>query len=219
MRPLPYKFSNGAQVLGAYKIAQVSGALAATPTALDAWARIRWPAPTVGGAKLVLCRLEAGLSVSGAVTTLIQFSLDAIIARGFTVDFDTAITNISMAGDTGKMHRNMRTSLMGTAGPGISTTTVMSGQTYNLDGAPFAIQDYPMITAVTATGTAIAGAVGVMSGMKDLYRWDGLGDHPPTLSDLEGIVVRCRLTGHATGTLALRTVWHWAEVINPFNND
>lgn len=221
MRPLQYKFADGATVLGAYKIGQVSGAIAATPTALDHWARIRFPSPSVAGAKLVLCRLQCGLSVSGAITTLIQFSLDAIIARSFTVDHDTAISNISMVGNTGKMAAtsNMRESLMAAAGPGICTTAPMTGQTATLDAAPFAIQDFPLIQASTATGTAIAGPVGAMSGLKDLYRWDTLGDHPPTLGGLEGIIVRCRLTGHATGTLALRTVWEWAEAINPFGND
>jgi len=202
-------------VLGHYKIAQVSGAIAATPTALDHWARVRW-VPSNSSAKFVLCRLQAGLSVSGAITTLIQFSLDAIIVRSYTVDHTTAVTNISMAGNTGKMNVDMASSLMGAVGPGICTTDPMTGQTLTLDAAPFAIQDYPMIQAVTATGTAIAGPVGTMSGLKDLYRWDTLGDHPPTLSTAEGIVVRCRLTGHATGTLTLRTVWEWAEVINPF---
>jgi hypothetical protein len=216
MRPLPWKFNNGSIVLGHYKIAQVSGAIAATPTALDDWARIRWN-PSTSGAKLVLCRLRCGLSVSGAITTLIQFTLDAIIARSYTVDHDTAITNISMAGNTGKMQSDtMASSLMGTTGPGICTTAPMTGETATLDGAPFAIEDFPLIEAVTATGTAIAGPVGAQSGMKDLYKWDALGEHPPVLSAAEGILVRCRLTGHASGTLALRTIWEWAEVINPF---
>lgn len=216
-RPLPYKFSNNAVVLGHYKTAQLSGAIAATPTALDHWARIRW-VPSNSAARLVLTRLACGLSVSGAITTLIQFSLDACIARSYTVDHDTAITNLSLASGVNRMHANMATSQMGATGPGICTTAPMTGHTLTLDNA-FAVQDFPLITAVTATGTAIAGAVGVMSGMKDMYRWDGLGDHPPTLSTGEGIVVRIRLTGHASGTLTLRTVWEWAEVINPFGND
>ena len=218
MRPLPYKFSNGATVLGQYKIAQVSGAIAATPTALDDWARIRWN-PSNGNAKCVLLGLYAGWSVSGAITTAIQFTLDAIIARSYSVDHDTAITNVSMVGNAGKMHANMGASLMGATGPGICTTAPMTGETATLDAAPFAIQDYPMIQAVTATGTAIALPVGAQSGIKPLYVWDGLGDHPPTLGTLEGILVRCRLTGHATGTIALRVIWSWAEVINPFGND
>ena len=215
MRPLPYKFSNGAVVLGHYKVAQRSGAIAATPTALDHWARIRW-VPSTSNAKCVLTRLRVGLSVSGAITTLVQQVLTATIARSYTVDHDTAITNISMAGEGGKMDKQMSTSLMGATGPGICTTAPMTGQTATLDAAPFALQNCPLITAVTATGTAIAGPVGVATPMSDLYCWEGLGDHPPTLSTAEGIIVRTVLTGHATGTMVLTTEWSWAEVINPF---
>lgn len=218
-RPLPHKFSNGATVLGHYKVAQVSGAIAATPTALDHWARIRW-VPTQSNAKLVLCRLQVGLSISGAITTLVQQTLQAIKARSYTVDHDTAITNISLASGACRMNTNtMNTSQMGATGPGICTTAPMTGQTATLDAAPFATVDLPLITAVTATGTAIAGAVGIASGMKDLYRWDSLGEYPPTLATGEGIIVRTLLTGHATGTLTLRTIWEWAEVINPFGDE
>jgi hypothetical protein len=216
-RPLPYKFANGAVVLGHYKTAQISGAIAATPTALDHWARIRW-APSQPGAKLVLTRLACGLSVSGAITTAIQFVLDASIARAFTVDHTTAITKLNLSGGSGRMHPGMSASQMGAAGPGICTTAPCTGQTLALDD-PFAVQDFPLITAVTATGTAILLAVGIASGVKDLYRWDGNGEHPPTLTSGEGIVVRSVLTGHATGTLALRCIWEWAEVLNPFGND
>lgn len=218
-RPLPWKFASGATVLGHYRVSQISGAIAATPAALDHWARIRW-VPTNANAKLVLCRLQVGLSVSGAVTTLVQQTLRATIARSYTTDHDTAITNISMAAGSNRMDSgNMSTSQMGATGPGICTTLPMTGQTFTLDNAPFARVDLPLITAVTATGTAIAGPVGIASGMKDLYVWDSLGEHPPTLRTGEGIVVATELTGHATGTLTLRTVWSWAEVINPFGQD
>ena len=218
-RPLPHRFANGATVLGHYRVSQISGAIAATPAAQDHWARIRWTGIT-NNARLVLCRLQVGLSVSGAITTLLQQTLNAIIARSYTVDHSTAITNISMVNKNGAMDsRTMQNSLMGTTGPGICTTAPMTGQTATLDASPFARVDLPLITAVTATGTAIAGAVGVASGMQDLYVWNTLGEHPPTLESGEGIIVRTELAGHATGTLTLRTVWHWAEVINPFGNE
>lgn len=217
-RPLPYKFSNGAVVLGQYKVAQRSGAIAATPTALDDWARIRW-VPSTSNAKLVLIRLRCGLSISGAVTTLVQQVLQASVVRSFTSDYTTAITNVSMVGNSGKMHANMGSSLMGATGPGICTTAPMTTFTGTLDPAPFALDNFPLITAVTATGTAIAGAVGIATPMKTLYEWTGLGDHPVTLSTGEGVVVETVLTGHATGTLVLTTEWTWAEVINPFGND
>lgn len=217
MRPLPFKFSNGATILGQYMVAQRSGAIAATPSALDHWARIRWT-PTTGNAKLVLCRLRVGITVSGAVTTTVQYVLDAIIARAYTVDHSTAVTNISMVGDSGKMAKNMGSSLMGATGPGICTTAPMTGQTATLDNAPFALVTLPN-PSPTLGAAAVTNQVGCGTDMVDLYNWQQLGGHPPTLSNAEGIIVRTVLAGHATGTVAAHTEWTWAEVINPFGND
>ena len=219
MRPLPYKFSNGATVLGAYKVCQRSGAIAATPAALDDWARIRW-VPSVSNAKLVLCGLRVGITVITAITTTVQVVLQASVVRSFTSDYTTAITNISMAGKTNAMNfGSMGISLMGTAGPGICTTAPMTVFTGTLDTAPFGYAIMNPLLATNATGTAILQAVGTAMPMTPLYQWTELGDHPPTLSSGEGIVIETVLAGHATGTIALHTEWHWAEVINPFGND
>jgi hypothetical protein len=209
MRPLPYKFANGSTVLGHYSVAQRSGAIAATPSAGDVWARIRW-APSNGNAKLVLTRLP--------ITAAVQTVLQAQIGRAFTVDFDTAITNISMAGHGGKMHTGMGTSLMGATGPGICTTAPCTGMTYTLDAAPFALATFPN-PSPTLGAAAVTNQVGCGTEMKDLYNWEQMGGHPPTLSSLEGIVVKTTLAGHATGTIAFHAEWSWAEVINPFGND
>lgn len=218
MRPLPYKFSNGAVVLGQYMVAQKSGAIAATPSALDVWARVRWNPSTTTNAKLVLVRLRVGLSVITAVTTTVQHMLQASIVRSFSVDFTTAITNISMVGDSGKMHKNMASSQMGATGPGICTTAPCTGQTYTIDPAPFAIVNLPPLSP-TLGASAVTEQVGCGSEMVDLYNWYQLGGHPPTLSTFEGIIIQTTLAGHATGTLALLTEWTWAECVNPFGND
>lgn len=217
MRPLPYKFANGGTVLGQYAVAHKSGAIAATPSALDVWSRIRWN-PSTSNAKCVLIRLRVGLSVITAVTTTVQHILQASIARSFTVDFSTAITNTSMAGDSGKLYKGMASSLMGTAGPGICTTAPCTGQTYTLDPSPFAILNLPPLSP-TLGSAAVTEQVGTGSEMYDLYNWYQLGGRPPTLSANEGVVIQNTVAGHATGTIALLAEWTWAEAINPFNDD
>ena len=218
MRPLPYKYAAGAVIDGQYQVVQRSGAIAATPSALDVWARIRWQ-PANSNHKLVLTRLRVGMTCITAVTTAVQVVLQASIVRSFTVDFTTAITNISMVGDTNKMHKNMGQSLMGTAGPGICTTAPCTGQTYTIDAAPFAIATLQFVQAVSATGTAVLVPAGAATPMMDLFYWEALGGHPPTLASNEGIIVQTTLAGHATGTMALHTEWSWAEAVNPFGND
>ncbi len=221
MRPLPYKYSNGAVILGQYQVAHRSGAIAATPGALDVWARVRW-APAQNNAKFVLTRLRVGMTAITAVTTAVQLSLQASIARSFSVDFSTAITNTSMVGDSGKMHKNMGSSLFGAAGPGICTTAPCTGMTYTLDAAPFGYAVGQWVQPSSSTGTAVLVPVGSSvpaAGMMTLYDWATMGGHPPTLSTFEGIAIQTTLAGHASGTLALQAEWSWAEAINPFGND
>ena len=214
--PVPYigTGNNSQVVLGHYGVAQLSGAIAATPTALDPWARIRW-APSNTSAYLALMRVKVGFNVISAVTTTVRQSIDAIITRGFTVDFTTAITNINMGtvSKTNAMRSNMGNSLMGTAGPGICTTAPLSGHTYTLDNAPFAMTTWGLLYASTSTGTAVALPAGAAGNTTVLYEWTGLGQHPVILSNLEGVSLRCVHTGHATGTCSLQTQWEWGETL------
>lgn len=209
LRPLEY--ASEGTVLGHYAVAQPSGAIAATPTALDAHASIRWTDTT---RYLVLMRLRVGWQVISAVTTAVRMAYQASIVRGFSVDFTTASTAISLAAvsNTNKMRSNMGASLMGTAGPRICTTTVMSGQTYTLDAAPFGIVSFPPLTATNSTGTAVALPAGAGSPMMTLYECNANGQHPVVLTANEGVAVQLIHTGIATGTYSLYTEWSWAEV-------
>ena len=213
--PIPYiSGASGQQtVLGHYAVAQTSGAIAATPTALDAHASIRW-SPTISNTYLVLTRLKVGWSVISAVTTAVRMAYQASIVRGFTVDFTTASTAINMATvpNTNAMRKTMATSQMGANGPRICTTAVMTGQTYTLDNAPFALQVWEPLHSSTATGTAVALQAGAAGEMKTVYEWLGQGSHPVVLSANEGVVVQLVHTGIATGTYSLYTQWEWAEV-------
>ena len=212
MRPLTWY--NATRTLGHYKAAQRSGAIAATIGALGHLASIRNPDTT--GVKLAIVAIRAGITISGAVTTAVEFVLRAIYARGFTTDFTTASTPVDMAtiANTQKMRSvGMGASVLGANGPRICTTVVMSGQVMTADAAPFGMATLPMLQAVTATGTAVALPVGAATPMVDLYRWDGLGDHPPYLDSNEGVLIQPVVAGPATGTFALHVEWTWAEVL------
>ena len=208
---LPYISGTQNQtVLGHYAVSQLSGSIAATPTALDVHASIRW-APTMANTYLVLTRLKVGWAVITAITTAVRMSYQAIIARGFSVDFTTAATAINMAtvSKTNAMRSNMGNSLMGVSGPRICTTTTQSGHTYTLDNAPFAITNWNVPAILTGTVSVPAGIAG---NVQTLYDWTMPGAHPVVLSNNEGVIVRLTHTGWADGTVSLYTQWEWAEV-------
>lgn len=211
--PVPYVGTgNQSQtVLGHYATAQKSGATVSIGAAGHV-GRIRW-APTLAQAFLVLMRLKVGWTVTTAVSgAATPMDFDAIIARAFTVDYNTAITNVNMASvaKTNQMRGTMSQSQMGTAGPGICTTAVISGQTSTLDNAPFAITTFANQPSGNATVTQ---AIGVGAEMHTLYEWTGLGQHPVVLANNEGIVVREVTAGVVTGTVAIYLQWEWAEVL------
>lgn len=206
MRPLEY--ASKGRVLGHYATAQRSGELAATIGALGHLASIRW---ANDNAFCVLMRIKAGYSVSAAITAAVEMNIRAIIVRGFTVDFTTAATACNMAAisDTNKMRKTMGTSLMGTAGPRISTTAVQSGQTLTADANPFAMAVWDNNNIITGTVTQ---PVGIGFPTQTLYECTSPYQHPVVLSQYEGVVLQPITAGPGTGTYALYTQWEWSEV-------
>jgi hypothetical protein len=212
IKPVDYSAVGGTAIGGHFSVAQRSGSIAATIGAGGHLARIRW---TDSAHLCVVTRIRVGITVDGAITTATEMTLRAIIVRGFSVDFTTAMTLISMAGvvNTNKMRSGtMSASLMGVNGPGIATTTVLSGQTLTADAAPFVIGTFPLLLPVTATGTAVAIPVGAGIQSYDLYNWATMGGHPPVLAANEGIVIQPHVAGPASGTFGLYVQWDWAEV-------
>lgn len=203
---MPYdQYSGIGSLRGHYKAAQASGALAATIGAAGHLASIRW---SNGSAYCVLKRLRVGIGIISAVTTAVETTLQAVVVRGFTVDFTTAITAVAPS----RMRSLMPPSLIAGSGTKIATTTVMSGQTLTADAAPFAIAVFPMLTPVTATGTAVALPAGAGTVMQTLYEQTADGDHPVVLSQDEGVVVQTNQASVASGTWRLYVQWEWAEL-------
>lgn len=208
-RPIDHGLTAGG-VLGHYMVAQESGALAATIGAAGHLASIR---NSHASYLLIPTRIRVGWVITGAVTTAVPMDLQGVIARGFTVDFTTASTAANMAAvtKTNAMRASMAASMLGTVGPRIATTTVMSGQTLTADANPFAIVNWNSLTSVTATGTAVALQAGTAGTMTDLYNINNAA-HPIVLGNNEGIIIQPHTAGPATGTYNIYVEWSWAEV-------
>ena len=204
--PLDHSDAAG-NLLGFYKVGQVSGATVSIG-ALGHLASIRW---TDTSRFLALLRIKAGWTVSGAVTAATAMDLQASVLRGFSVDYTTASTMISLAGvaNTNKMRSNMGTSIMGANGPRIATTAVMSGQTAIVDVAPFAMTVFANQPSGNATVTQ---ALGVAGATQILYEWDTNGGHPLILSANEGVVIQNITAGPVTGSIKYSITWEWAEL-------
>lgn len=208
--------SNSQVTLGHYSTAQVSGSIAATPTALDPHASIRW-APSIT-AYLVLMRLKLGLGVVGTVTAAVRLAYQAQIARQFVTDFGTTnsatAVNLATTAQTNQMRASMSKSLMGANGPKIAGTGSMStSESLSYDAAPFALTNFTATTNVPLTSTAVQMMTGSGYPMQTVYEWTGLGQHPLVLTSNEGVVCRLIHTGWATGTVSLYTQWEWAECL------
>lgn len=209
---LPFVSADKQTVLGHYGVAQLSGAIAATPTALDPHASVRWAPGGSITAYFVLLRLRVGWGCISAITTAVRMAYQASIARGFTVDYVTGSTaiNLSTTGKTNQMRSNMGQSLLGANGPRITTTGAMSGHTNTLDAAPFAITNWTVPGILTGT---VSTAAGIAGPMQTLYERGADGFHPVVLGANEGIAVQLTHTGWASGTVSLYTEWTWAEVL------
>ena len=214
MLSLPY-IASGNRIGGAYRMAQRSGEIAATPAALAHLARFRW-APTDTSMLAVIHTIRVGVTVSAAITTATEMAFRAIVARSFSVDFTTNMTSVNMAsannGMTGAMRTTvMRPSQLGTAGPGICTTAALSGQTMTVDNGPVGM--VTMTNPSTTLGAAaVTNQVGAGVPMATLYQRNNLDEHPLILQAQEGVVIQPVLAGNATGTYALYVEWSWSEV-------
>lgn len=193
---------------GHYSVHQTSGTIAATISAGGHLARLWWRDNTK---KLVLLGCDAAATINGAVTAAVAFGFKLVRFTGCSVDFGTAVTISNLTSKQNLMRTEMPPSLMGTIGPAICTTTVMSGQTLTADTLAFACSKAPIIMPVTATGTAVALPVGASTGMLQVYR-PPEGMHPIQFGQNEGCILQLAQTGPADGTFTVDVLWHWAEV-------
>jgi len=199
-RPVDHKDAQG-NVGGHFYLTAISGVIAASLGANSDLFSIRW---TDGSKKLILVQLSAGLGVYTAAQTVANpLELEAVVARGFTVDYTTNATRITPATGTQRARSdNMNDTLLANVNGSsifICTTTGMTGATRTLDTAGFGFASYP--------GNALGAA-----DTKDLYRLTETPKHPITLKQNEGVVIRNSGAFGAAATYKLGVTMVWAEV-------
>lgn len=196
IRPLEHVFNE--KPGGHYALSAMSGVLPASLAANSPIFSVRW---AESSKVFALLKLTAGIGVYTAAQTLANpIELEAVIARGFTVDFSASLTSIKPASGSNKMRSsNMQNSILSSGGINIATTNVMTGQTYALDTAGFGCAMYP--------GNALGVAV-----TQELYKWDPIAAHPPILTLNEGIIIRNITALGAAATYKLMVTMLWGEV-------
>jgi len=200
-KPIPY----GA--LGHYRFQVVTGTLAAALAANAVVFSARW------GDATRLCLITKlkirflPLTLFTAATLTDHTSFDAVIGRTFTASH-TGGTALTLTGNSFKMRASMGTTLF--TDLRIATTAALGGGTITLDPHPFAqsIRKGNRVNPTAATEETIMPA---MDGMEMDFDMGG-GDHPITLAQNEGIVIRNRTVWPAAGTGILSVQLAWAEL-------
>lgn len=193
----PHEFG----LLGAYRIAAVTGNIAATLAANSTLFSARW------GHALHFCLLdfiEVSSFVTAAITAGVLFDWQLDIARGFTAS-DAAGTALDLSGDNQQLRTlygpslftDMRIAAAATLTPGVRTP----------DARPVGrLQGF--------TGTAInTQFFGQNAGNKVLYQREDTEEEPVLLGQNEGLLIRNPLAGPATGTFNLLVRIGWREVL------
>lgn len=204
-RPIDY----GA--LGHYRIQAATGTLAAALAAGSGTAghvfALRW-----GDASrlCVITKLKTRflpLTPFTAATLTDHTSFDAFIVRSYTASHSGG-TAVTPTGNNNKMRTSMGTSLV--TDMRISTTGALTAGTHTFDAFPFAqsIRKGNRVNPAAATEETI---MPQDDGLELDFDMGG-GDHPITLAQNEGIVIRNRTVWPAAGTGILTVAIAWAEV-------
>ena len=183
-------------VLGAYRLAQTSGTIAAGLTAASKVYSFRWaPSPSTALALIKHVRISVG-DLVGFTAGFVAFNLFA--ARAFSVDTTTGATQATLTGNNCKLRTSFPTTIG--ASSWISTTAAISGDTSTLDATALA--------TVSGSVTATAGSPAIVNGF-DLWGPEP-GEWPLVLANQEGFFIKA--TVPATGTWQLGVDVQWEEV-------
>lgn len=197
--------------LGHYRIQSVTGTLAAALAAGSGTAghvfAFRWGDAT---RLCVITKLKTRflpLTPFTAATLTDHTSFDAFIVRSYTASH-TGGTALTPTGNNNKMRTSMGTSLA--TDVRIATTAALTAGTHTFDAFPFAqsIRKGNRVNPAAATEETIMPQADGMEMEFDM----GGGDHPITLAQNEGIVIRNRTVWPAAGTGILTVQIAWAEL-------
>lgn len=200
---------NDAVFLGSYGLSVTTGTLAAALAANGQVFSCRWGDAT---AIAVITRLRAQilpLTLFTAATLTDYTSLDALIARAFTVSASGG-TAINLTGNNLKR----RTSFASTAFTDIrvSSTAALTAGTQTLDANAFtgSLRKGNRINPAAATEEVITSSEDGFLICFDVNR----GTYPIVLAQNEGVVIRNRTTWPAAGTAVAKIEMEWSEYAN-----
>lgn len=187
--------------LGSYALSAVTGTLGAAIAANSELVQFRWTDATrLGVVRRV--RVSAGMNVAATAAALL--SLEAVIARAFTVA-GTGGTQLTITGNNGKLRTSMGTTLLNEMR--VATTAALGAGTKTLDTQGIGILAYGILT-----GAITVAISGVIVPITDLFDCDNADGHPVVLVANEGIVVRTGIIQPATMTWNLGVTYRWAEL-------
>lgn len=178
--------------LGCYRIAQLSGTMAAGLAANSEIFQFRWSDATR------LCVVTSvvfdGLSGSATAFAAGFGKVDMVVARSWTAD-GSGGTAATLTGNNGKQRTSMGTTLLGASR--IASTAALTAGTKTLDAQ--AIGQY---SAAFGTGTSIQWIP-----QFDLFHADPGGESPLILAQNEGFVVRATVPATGTWQFGVTVVW------------
>jgi hypothetical protein len=184
----PYDYA----ALGQYKVAGLSGTMAAGLAANAEIFQLRWTDAT----RLCLINSVVLNGLSGSATAFAAgfAKVDLLTARSWSAD-GSGGTTLAVTGNNQKLRTSMGTSLMGAIR--VASTAALTAGTKTLDAAPMGLFGFSIGTVANVI---------YVPGQLTLFDSDLGNSHPIVLATNEGIV--CRATVPATGT------WQFGITVN-----
>jgi hypothetical protein len=187
--------------LGSYALSAVTGTIAAALAANSELAQWRWThATNLGVVRRI--RVSAGMNVAATAAALL--SLEAVIARSFTVA-GTGGTALTITGNNAKLRTSMGTTLLGEMR--VATTAALGIGTKVLDTQGIGITAYGILTGAITTQTS-----GRIVPLEDLYDCNNADGHPVVSAQNEGFVIKTGIINPAAMTWNLGVTVRWAEL-------
>jgi hypothetical protein len=181
--------------LGAYRIAQLSGTMAAGLAANSEILHFRWSDAT--RLCVVTSVIFDGLSGSATAFAAGFGKIDMLVARSWTAD-GSGGSAATITGNNAKQRTSMGSTLLGASR--IASTAALGAGTKTLD-----TQAVGQYSAAFGTGTSVQWVP-----QFDLFHVDPGGESPLVFAQNEGFVVRA--TVPATGTWQFGVTVAWTEV-------
>lgn len=186
--------------LGHYRVAMLSGTMAAALAANSEVFQFRWPDATRFAA---IYRVDMSAGSNVAATTAALIAMRMTVARSWTVA-GSGGTRATMTGNNQKMRTSMGTSLVNDIG--MATTGALTAGTKTLDNQDIGIFATGMVTGALTVAHTFPWILSTLFDVQDQ------GAHPLILAQNEGFVIRSGPTFPATATWHCGITVIWAEL-------